>query len=96
MLLLDYADWGEVLSTYELLTFDTIYPWFYVGESNTFFVTSLFKDLWQVIFYLLDSIQSTAALNSLTASTRLNSVGVVETNVREVVLSEIIADLKVN
>lgn len=93
MLLLDFADWGEVFSTYELLTFDTIYPWFYVGESNTFVVFFLFKDLWQVAFYILDSVQSFASLDYLTTTVRFNDVTDVQRNVKELVLSEVVASL---
>lgn len=95
MLLLDYADWGEVFSTYELLTFDTIYPWFYVGESNALYFFTALSDIWQVIWYFIDSIQSFVSLGITNTPTSLKTgLTAVQADVKYLVLYEVVADLQ--
>ena len=93
MLVLDYADWGEMFTTYELLTTDTIYPWFYVGEGNTLFVYSIFMDMWQSGLYVLDSAQNHLSLNNLNTAVNLSSVNAETLGCKSLVLREILADL---
>jgi hypothetical protein len=53
LLLLDFLDWGEIFSVYDLITFDTIYQWFYFSEDSINDLHILFQDLQQTVEFAL-------------------------------------------
>lgn len=53
LLLLDFLDWGEVFTMYDVVTVDTIYTWFYLSEDSTSSLYSILQDLGQIFDFVL-------------------------------------------
>lgn len=53
VLILDYLDWGEIFSTFEVATIDWYYPWLFFTEDPLNSFLSIFSDLKQIFNYII-------------------------------------------
>lgn len=90
ILILDYLDWAEVFFTYEIVSADTIYPWFYITEENINFVTSLFTDFIQIIISIIDYVYNIVFDNYFIKTLPETEIKT-NTIFKEIVLSELLS-----
>lgn len=59
LLILDLLDWAEVFSTYDIVSFETIYSWFYFSEDSISSFYAIFDDLKQLASICFDFVNNT-------------------------------------
>lgn len=52
-------DWAEVFSTYDIVSFETIYSWFYFSEDSISSFYAIFDDLKQLASICFDFVNNT-------------------------------------
>jgi hypothetical protein len=54
IILLDFLDWGELFSTFDFVTFESIYSWFYSSEDAVSDFDAVCSDLLQLLEKAVD------------------------------------------
>lgn len=54
IIILEYLDWGEVFSTFDFVTFDSVYTWFYSSEDVVSGLDMIISDVTQLLEKLLN------------------------------------------
>lgn len=52
IIILDYLDWSEILLTFEIISFDSIYFWFFLTEIEINIIKDLYNIFYQIIYYI--------------------------------------------
>ena len=54
IIILEYLDWGELFSTFDIVTFESIYSWFYSSEDAVSDLSAVISDILQLLEKLID------------------------------------------
>jgi len=63
IVVLDFLDWGEVFSTFDLVTFDSVYTWFYSSEDAVSDLQSIWSDMFQLVEKTINFLDITSSAN---------------------------------